>query len=63
MVGRELKKGVIHTGAKEETKNTVRNKGDLDLVTIIQVVSASGQVLTPAIFFPGKSPHLRRVNG
>ena len=62
MCGRSLRKAVTPENIKP-VQIAVRTKGNLERVTIMPVVSASGQTYTPVIVFPGKQAQFRRVRG
>lgn len=62
MTGRSLRKGV---GPRNVAliHSAVRTKGNLERVTVMPVVSASGVAFKPVIVYPGKQAHYRKVSG
>ena len=61
--GRSLRKGLTESGAKKVVQLSVKTKGKLYHVTIMSVVSAAGVTYKPALVYPGKLAHYRKVNG
>ena len=63
MAGKRLRKGITTRDKQYAFSSLVRTKGSLDRVTVLCVVNAAGERFKPAIVFPGKQPHYRRVDG
>lgn len=66
IVGRSLRKGFCDAATRKcslAVQKTLQTKGNLNRVTVMPVVSASGTAYKPVIVYPGKLPHFRTVNG
>lgn len=64
-LGRSLRRGFVNGNEKKKEltlQKTLETKGNLDRVTIMPVVSASGFAFKPCVIYPGKLPHYRKVN-
>ena len=62
MCGRSLRKGYGKKNKKLQ-QACIRTKGQLDRVTVMPCISASGKAYKPVIVFPGVQPHYRKVRG
>ena len=62
MARRSLRKGIGYK-AKNLVTTAVDSKGNLDHVTVMAVVIASGKAYKPVIAFPGKQAHYRNIEG
>ena len=60
MCGRSLRKGYGRKDKKLQ-QACIRTRGQLDRVTVIPCISASGKAYKPVIVFPGIQPHYRKV--
>ena len=62
MSSRSLRRGVSHAqGGFTLYISGMRTKGRLNHVTLIAVIFAAWKAYTPAVIFPGKQPHFRRL--
>ena len=57
-----LRKGITTRDKQYAFSSLVSTKGNLDRVTVLCVVNAAGESFKPAVVFPGKQPHYRRVD-
>ena len=62
MCGRSLRKGYGKKDKKLQ-QACIRPRGQLDRVTVMPFISASGKAYKPVIVFPGIQPHYRKVRG
>jgi len=62
MAGRSLR-SVIGFKQRELVRSVLSTRGNLERVTVMPVVRASGDPYKTMVVFPGKQPHFRRVNG
>lgn len=63
MTGRSPLKGVSDFHIRALVQRIIRTKGDLTLVTVQDIVSASCVAYKPCVIYPGKNAHFRRVRG
>ena len=62
MVRRSLRKGIGSSG-QTLTQKAIRTSGNLERVTVVPVVSASGNTYTPVVVYPGTQANYRKVRG